>query len=84
MTTDLLLDRGELAPDLLDQLLCVDHVGLPRAGGSRRAPFLDLGARDVSALSDQRVTLRGHDEVVAVEPTDLVGPPGHRDPPPTR
>src|SRR2546430_14228179 len=52
--TDLLLDRGEIVPDLLDELIGVDHVGLRRAGGSRRAPFRDLGARGVAALGRQR------------------------------
>src|SRR5262249_37265725 len=33
-------------------------------------------------LQPQRISLRGHDEVVPVESPDLVGPPGHRDAPP--
>ena len=36
----------------------------------------------VSALSDQPIGLRSHDEVVPMEAADLVSPPGHRDPPP--
>ncbi len=36
----------------------------------------------VSALSDQPIGLRGHDEVVPMEAADLVGPPGYRDTPP--
>src|SRR5712692_11160139 len=36
----------------------------------------------MSALDGPRVGLRRHDEVVPVEPVDLVGPPGHRDSPP--
>src|SRR5438128_12291129 len=39
----------------------------------------DLVARDVSALGGQRVGLGRHDEVVPMEPADLVGPPGNRD-----
>src|SRR4030095_2116348 len=33
--------------------------------------------RDACARSGQAIGLRGHDEVVAVKPADLVGPPGH-------
>jgi len=36
----------------------------------------------VSALSGQHIGLRGHDEVVPMKATDLVGPPGDRDTPP--
>jgi hypothetical protein len=36
----------------------------------------------VSALSGLHIGLRGHDEVVPVKATDLVGPPGDRDTPP--
>ncbi|TMB59901.1 MAG: hypothetical protein E6J51_13350 [Chloroflexi bacterium] len=43
-----------------------------------QAPVSDL----VSALSGQRIGLRGHDEVVPMKATDLVGPPGDRDTPP--
>src|SRR5262245_16290749 len=38
--------------------------------------------RALAALSEQRVSLRGHNEVVPVEPADLVGPPAYRDTPP--
>src|SRR5437667_148651 len=36
----------------------------------------------VSTLSGQHIGLRGHDEVVPMKATDLVGPPGDRDTPP--
>src|SRR5262245_59791451 len=74
------LSSARFAPDLLNQLL--EHVGIGYPAGSRQATFRDLVVREVSALRDQRIGLRSHDEVVAMEPTDLMGPPGHGDPAP--
>jgi hypothetical protein len=41
---------------------------------NRQAPMLDMA----SALSGQHIGLRGHDEIVPMKATDLVGPPGDR------
>src|SRR5262244_3968843 len=49
------------------------------AGGSRVVRWF---VAPLAALSEQRVSLRGHNEVVSVEPADLVGPPAYRDTPP--
>src|SRR5712691_10005435 len=49
-----------------------------------RALLPGLAAPHVSMIGGQRVRLGRHDEVVPVEPTDFVGPPGDRDSPPLR
>src|SRR4029434_10887178 len=57
----------------------------PRARLPRRGTVLGGHAPDsgvVSALSGQHIGLRSHNEVVAVEAADLVGPPSHCDAPP--
>src|SRR5215510_15981892 len=77
--TDLLLDGA--SSRRLTSISC-GALTILATGGSRRALFPDFSARDVPARREQRVGLRGHDEVVPVEPADLVGPPGHRDMPP--
>src|SRR5262249_16408836 len=78
--TDLLLDGA--SSRRLSSINCWTLIMFPHGVGSRRALFPDFSARDVPARREQRVGLRGHDEVVPVEPADLVGPPGHRDMPP--
>src|SRR5262249_47423589 len=61
-----------------------------RSKGTRRMPK-EVSKRTVSNFTrellcvrarHERVGLRSHDEVISMEPADLVGPPGHRDLPP--
>jgi hypothetical protein len=51
MATDLLLYGVQLAPELLDQLLGVGQVGLPRGRPVHGAPFARASSRVLSALA---------------------------------